>query len=101
MGTARVTGPTGCPRQNFSVIVRGSKIRRVVFYLDGKRVKTLVRPNSANRYVLPIRLKSLRLGTHRVLAVTSFTAASNTPKRTLRRVFQRCGRKAAAPRFTG
>jgi hypothetical protein len=33
--------------------------------------------------------------------VTSFTAASGTRQRTLRVTFSRCGRVAAAPRFTG
>jgi hypothetical protein len=99
-GSARITGPSGCPSRPFSVIVSGSKIRRVVFYLDGKRVKALNRPNSGRRFVLQIRPGTLRTGTHRVLAVTSFTTASKTKQRTLRRVFQKCGRNIVAPRFT-
>ena len=99
-GTARITGPTGCPTRNFSVIVSGSKIRRVVFYLNGKRVKALNRPNSGSRFVLQVKPGTLRTGTHRVLAVTSFTTASKTKQRTLRRVFQKCGRNIVAPRFT-
>jgi len=99
-GSARITGPTGCPSRNFSVIVTGSKIRRVVFYIDGRRVKALSRPNSGRRFVLLVKPGPLRTGTHRVVAVTSFTAASKTKQRTLRRVFQKCGRQMVAPRFT-
>ena len=99
-GTARITGPSGCPTQNFSVAVNGSKIRLVVFYLDGKRVRSLTRPNSGRRFVLVVKPGPLRRGTHRVLAVTSFTAASKTKQRTLRLVFQKCGRRIVAPRFT-
>ena len=100
-GTARISGPSGCVPRPFSVLVTGRRIRRVTFYLDGRRVSSLVRPNSGNRYVLRVRPGSLRRGTHRVIAITSFTAASETRQRILRLVFQRCARKPAAPRFTG
>jgi len=86
--------------RNFNVQVIGRKIRRVVFYLDGKKVQTLNRPNrSGNRFALPVRPNSLRRGTHRVLAVTSFS--DGTRMRTLRVTFSRCARRAVAPRFTG
>ncbi len=100
-GTARISGPSGCVARPFSVLVTGRKIRRVTFYLDGRRVSSLTRPNSGTRFVLRVRPGSLSRGAHRVLAVTSFTAASGTRQRTLRLVFQRCARQAAAPRFTG
>ena len=100
-GTARAIAPTGCVTRNFSVQVTGRDIRRVVFYLDGKKVSTLTRPNRGTRFALPVRPNSLRRGTHRVLAVTSFTAASGTRPRTLRVTFSRCARTAVAPRFTG
>jgi uncharacterized repeat protein (TIGR01451 family) len=100
-GAASIGGPTGCVARNFSVIVTGRRIRRVAFYMDGRRVGTLVRPNSGNRYILKVRPGSLPTGTHQVIAITSFTAASKTKQRILRLVFQRCARRAAAPRFTG
>jgi surface antigen len=100
-GTAKAVGPTGCVTTNFNVQVYGRQIHKVVFYLDGKKIKTLTRPNMGTRFALPVRPNSLRRGTHRVLAVSYFTKASGTKSRTLRVVFQRCGRAAAAPRFTG
>ena len=100
-GTAQISGSTGCATQNFDVTVTGQKIRRVVFTLDSRIVKTLTRPNSGGKYVLAVRPGRLSRGTHRVIATTTFTAASRTRTRTLRVVFQRCGRSVAAPRFTG
>jgi len=100
-GTARLSGPTGCVTQNFNVTVTSRQIRRVDFYLDGRRVKTLTKPNRGKRFVLPVRPNRLRRGTHRITAVTRFTGASKTRSRTMRVVFQRCGRAARAPRFTG
>jgi hypothetical protein len=100
-GTARVLGPTGCVTTNFNVQVTGRQIKRVVFYLDGRKVKTLNRPNQGTRFALAVRPNALRRGTHRVLAVSYFTRASGTRSRILRVSFQRCSRTAAAPRFTG
>jgi hypothetical protein len=100
-GTAKAVGPTGCVTTNFNVQVYGRQIRKVVFYLDGKKIKTLTKANMGTRFALPVRPNSLRRGVHRALAVTYFTKASGTPSRTLRVVFQRCGRTAAQPRFTG
>lgn len=100
-GTARAIAPTGCVTRNFNVQVSGRQIRRVVFYLNGKKVQTLTRPNLGNRFALPVRPNTLRRGTHRVLAVTYFTNASGTRSRTLRVTFSRCARRAVQPRFTG
>ena len=100
-GTAQISGTTGCATQNFNVTVTGQHIRRVEFSLDGRRVKTLTKPNSAGRYVLAVRPGRLKNGTHRIVARTTFTAASRTRTRSLRVVFQRCARVVSAPRFTG
>jgi len=99
-GTARISGPTECVTQNFNVTVSGRRIRQVDFYLDGRRIQTLTRPNSGSRFVLPIRPDRLRRGTHNIVARTRFTAASKTRARVLRVVFRRCGRAAReGPRF--
>lgn len=100
-GTARAISPSGCVTRNFNVQVSGRHIRRVEFYLNGKRVKSLTRPNRGTRFALAVRPNTLRRGTHRVLAKTYFTKASKTPTRMLRVTFSRCARQAAAPRFTG
>ena len=100
-GTAAISGRSGCVGTPFAVQVRGRQIRRVVFRLDGRVVRTLTRPNRGQRYVLPISPAQLRRGVHRVTATSTFTAASQTRPRTLRVVFQRCSRSAASPQFTG
>jgi hypothetical protein len=100
-GKARISGKTGCVTQNFNVTVTGREIHRVTFTLDGKRIKTLRKPNVGRTYQIAVRPGLLRRGTHRITARTTFTAASGTPPRSLRVVFQRCARAASAPQFTG
>jgi hypothetical protein len=100
-GTARISGKTGCVTQNFNVTVTGQAIDRVTFALDGKRIKTLRKPNAGRAYRIAVRPGRLRRGTHRITALTTFTAASGAPARRLRVVFQRCARAASAPQFTG
>ncbi len=100
-GTAAIKGKTGCVGTPFKVVVSGRQIQRVVFTLDGKVIKTLVRPNSGTRYALPVSPARLRNGVHRVLARTTFRSASGTKPRTLRVTFSRCARRAVSPAFTG
>ena len=85
------------------MVVRGSQIRRVVFTLDGKVVRTLSKPNSGSRYVLTVNPRKLNRGIHRVIASTTFRSQSQTGPRTLRVTFSRCSRGAVAatPSFTG
>jgi hypothetical protein len=89
-GTAVMTGRTGCRVLPFRVQVRGTSIRKVVFRLDGRTVKTLTRPNRGKRYSLRITPRKLALGRHRVTTVTSFSAASRTRAKTMRLTFRRC-----------
>jgi hypothetical protein len=100
-GTARISGESGCVTKNFSVTVTGQQIRRVTFYLDGKKIKSLTKPNIGRLYRIAVRPKALKRGSHRIVAKTTFTTASGTPGRSLRVVFQRCARAAGAPQFTG
>jgi len=100
-GTARISGKTGCVTQNFNVTVTGREIHRVTFTLDGKRIKTLRKPNVGRTYRIAVRPGRLRRGRHRITVLTTFTAASGTPTRRLHVVFHRCARAASAPQFTG
>jgi hypothetical protein len=100
-GTARIAGKSGCVTRNFHVTVTGKQIRRVTFYLDGRKIKTLSKPNSASTFSIPVRPDTLKRGTHRIVAKTTFQPASGTRARSLRVVFQRCGRAASRPQFTG
>ena len=56
-------------KQTINAIVTGGGLDKVVFYLDGRAVKTLTKPNlSGGRYQLSIKLSSTRYGTHAVTA---------------------------------
>jgi hypothetical protein len=98
-GSAQISGKSGCATKNFNVTVTGKQIRRVTFFLDRKRVKTLAKPNAGRAFRFRVLPGTLKRGTHRVTAQTTFTKASGTRARTLRVVFQRCSRRS--PQFTG
>jgi hypothetical protein len=93
--------PAGCTSRVFHARVRGVKIAKVVFKLDGKRVKTLTRKNFRGTYALRIDPRHLRLGVHRLVATVTFERGSATKAKTFRLAFQRCPRALRAPRFTG
>jgi hypothetical protein len=100
-GTARLFGRTGCVSGAFNARVRGTKIARVVFVLDGKTLKSVSKPNSAGQFAVRVNPATMRIGVHRLVAKVTFQTASGTKAKTLRLSFQRCGRKLALPRFTG
>ena len=87
--------------QNFNVTVTGRQIRRVTFFLDGHHIKTLRKPNAGSAYRSTVRPGRLKLGTHRIVARTTFTPESGTRPRDLRVAFQRCARAASRPKFPG
>lgn len=100
-GTARLSAPTGCVPRPFDAAVRGTRIRRVRFYLDGRSIAVVRRPNrGGRRYAIRVNPRRLSRGAHRIVARVTFTRGSATAQRRLTVVFQRCGRRAS-PRFTG
>ena len=100
-GAARLLGPTGCRGTAFRARVAGSKIARVVFTLDGKRLATLSKPNFRGQFAVRINPAKLKVGVHRLVATTTFERGSSTRPKTMRLSFQRCARALQAPRFTG
>lgn len=104
-GNARLSAPSGCPTADVVVAkVTGRSIARVTFTVDGKKVKTLTRPNRGRTWQLSVRLRGLRYGAHRVRAKIEFAPASQTAPKTLPVSFSRCRSgavKPAAPKFTG
>ena len=50
-GTARLRGPSGCVKGPFKATVRGSRIARVTFFVDGKRFKRISAPNGEGSQV--------------------------------------------------
>ena len=78
------------------VAVSGDEVDSVVFYVDGRRVKSVGQPTVNGTYVMSMRCRSLTPGVHRGRAVVTDTAGDNSALRfTIARTAQ------AAPRFTG
>jgi hypothetical protein len=102
-GSAKLAGPSGCSRTSaVAATVTGRRIVKVTFYVDGKKVKTLTKANkSGGRWVLPLNVKRLAFGAHRVQAKIQFAKSSETRAKTLRFSFDRCSAAAARPQFTG
>jgi hypothetical protein len=100
-GSARLVGPTGCVAKAFNARVTGQNIASVVFVLDGKKIKTLTKPNAGTRFQVRINPAKFKIGVHRLRATIKFLAATKKAPQTLRLSFQRCAKKLAAPRFTG
>jgi hypothetical protein len=101
-GSARLSGPSGCPRTSaVAATVSGRRIVKVTFYVDGKKVKTLTKANRDGRWVLPMNVKRFAFGTHRVRVVVQFAKSSQTKAKTLRLSFNRCRPAVVRPQFTG
>ena len=100
-GRARLLGPTGCTARAFHARIRGTKVARVVFILDGHRIATVTRKNFAGSYAVRIDPSRLRMGIHRLAVKVTFQRGSGTKAKTFRLAFQRCPRALRAPRFTG
>jgi hypothetical protein len=100
-GRARLSGPSGCVYRTFRASVRGRQIRRVTFFVDGRRVAVIRARDGQRRFSARVTPGRLSLGVHRVTARVVFRTASRTRPRTLVLSFQRCARQAPAPRFTG
>ncbi len=91
-GIARLGLRGPCTRSSFSATVTGRRIQRVVFSLDGRRVR------SDGESPFTARISTGSSGSHRVTARVTFLSDSRTSARTLRFSFRRCG---ARVRFTG
>ena len=81
--------------------MRGTRIARVTFFLDGKRLKRITAKAGQRKFQVRINPRGRGFGVHRVTAKVEFEAASNTSARTLRLSFQRCKKGVVRPRFTG
>jgi hypothetical protein len=101
-GSARLSGPSGCPTTNaVAATVSGRRIVKVTFYVDGRKVKTLTRANRNGKWVLPMDVKRFAFGSHSVRVTVQFAKSSQTKARTLRLSFNRCHPAVVKPQFTG
>jgi prealbumin domain-containing protein len=102
-GSAKMRGPRGCPINNVvAATITGKRIVKVTFYIDGHKVKTLTKPNGkGGAFKLPVNVRKMSYGAHRVMAKIQFAKSSGTKAKTLRLSFSHCSGAAAQPQFTG
>lgn len=100
-GTAQLSGPSGPVSGPFAVTVTGRKIKRVVFHVDGRRIKIVRTKPGRKKFKLTIDPRAQSRRVHRVTARVTFTAASQTPSRALRLTYRRAPAAASPPRFAG
>jgi archaellum component FlaG (FlaF/FlaG flagellin family) len=101
-GSAKLRGPGACPSGRVArATVTGKRIAKVTFLVDGRRVRTVTKADSRGRWILPVRLRSLRAGAHRITARVQFTAASGTATKTMNVTVTKCAAGAVSPQFTG
>ncbi len=101
VATARLSGPKRCVSGSFETKVTGRNIAKVLFLLDGKKLKTVT--SIRNRTVFKVRINPRGQSgkAHRVVAKVTFNAATQKPSRTLRFIYLGCAKQATAPQFTG
>ncbi len=98
---AGARGPGGCVQQSFKVAVRGARILRVDFSLDGHTMRRVSKRDSSGMFRATVSLKGLSRTTHQMRARVAFLPGTAPRVRTLPIAFRRCAQAAAAPAFTG
>jgi hypothetical protein len=96
-GSASLRRAAGCASRTVRVVVSGSPIGRVVFSVDGRRVRTVVAPKGQRRFAVKLPIGAGRV--HRVAARVTFSNGARS--RTLRTTVVRCAQQQVAPQFTG
>ncbi|MFL5781701.1 MAG: SdrD B-like domain-containing protein, partial [Thermoleophilaceae bacterium] len=84
--------PAACVSRAFRAYVTGDTIRRVVFTLDGRRVKSTQVADWKGRYWVAVDPAELKAGRHELRAKLSFVEGSGKRPHELRMTFRRCGR---------
>src|SRR4029077_7391527 len=101
-GSAKLRGPTGCPTSAATkATVTGKRITKVTFYLDGKKFKTVTKPDSKGNWSVTLKPKTLPYGSHKVRVTVQFASDSGTKAKNLSLTFNRCRPAIVKPKFTG
>lgn len=98
-GYARLSVGSACPSRYVRMSVRGVGVANVSFFIDRRKLMTVIKPDSRGRFRYRIRTSRIAPGLHRIRAQVTFTAASATASGTLSAAVQRC--RPVKPRFTG
>ena len=84
-------GPAAkCGARPFIAWVRGARIRRVLFRLDGRRLGSVSAADWRGRYGVKVRPGRLREGRHVVTARIEFLRGSHLKRRLVRLSFRKC-----------
>ena len=92
---ARIRAKGGCLSRPVQARLRGTSIRRVVFYLDGRRVRTVGRPDRTGRFTITVDRRKLTAGRHLLRAKVVFKQRAQRRPAFLTLPIRRCA--AAAP----
>lgn len=92
---AEIGASGGCLTRPVRARLRGRSIRRVVFYLDGRHVKTLARPDRGGRFAITIDRRRLSAGRHVLRAKVVFKQRAQRRPAFLTLPIRRCA--GAAP----
>ncbi len=99
-GEAQPHGPAACiAPTTTTVYVTGREVVSATFYLDGRKVKTVLKPDNEGRYSTKISARKLKYGAHRVKVIVVFEAKSQTATKTFKILVFRC--RPPRPQFTG
>ncbi len=82
-GSAHVSGSSSCSRGSAGAVVSGSRIGHATFFLDGRLVRRVLRPDAAGHFVLHLSATGLSARTHHVRVHVVFDVGSHTASRTL------------------
>lgn len=96
-GRTRMTATAGCVASKAVATVSGPAIKQVTFTLDGRKWKTVTKPNVGSTGFRATRsAKSLGYGSHRVRATVTFVNGASPKTKTLVGSISRCKPRAAA-----
>jgi hypothetical protein len=97
--TARVSAQRQCATRSARITVSGRQIRRVTFFVNGHRVRTVTVRAGATRVTASVRLR--RSGAARQTVTARVTFRNGAASRTLTTRATRCAAAAVRPQFTG
>ena len=80
----------GCVSRPVNARVRGRRIRQVVFYLDGRKLRTVSRPDGRGRFGVTVQRRTLSPGKHVLRAKVVFKRSAKRRPAWLRLPIERC-----------
>jgi hypothetical protein len=98
-------GPQGCVRSAFRASVKSAHVARVAFYLDGRRLRTMMAKGARHGLIsITIDPTKLRVGLHELVAritMTKTTASAAAVHAKRMAAVVRCASAVLTPKFTG